>query len=70
MLVTTAYLEGLNSEQRRAVAYGVTELDCTFGGPLLVIAGAGSGNTLAPGCALIVNGDPLNQRKTTVRITQ
>jgi ATP-dependent DNA helicase UvrD/PcrA len=57
-----AYLEGLNSEQRRAVEHGVTELDCTSSGPLLVIAGAGSGktNTLAHRVAhLIVNGaDP------------
>jgi DNA helicase-2/ATP-dependent DNA helicase PcrA len=62
MPVTTAYLEDLNSEQRRAVEHGVTELDCTSGGPLLVIAGAGSGktNTLAHRVAhLIVNGaDP------------
>jgi DNA helicase-2/ATP-dependent DNA helicase PcrA len=62
MSVATAYLEGLNSEQRRAVEHGVTELDCTSGGPLLVIAGAGSGktNTLAHRVAhLIVNGaDP------------
>jgi hypothetical protein len=53
------YLEDLNSEQRRAVEHGVTELDCASGGPLLVIAGAGSGktNTLAHRVAhLIVNG--------------
>src|SRR5712664_2519992 len=59
MPVTTAYLEDLNSEQRRAVEHGVTELDCNSGGPLLVIAGAGSGktNTLAHRVAhLIVNG--------------
>src|SRR5271169_1331458 len=62
MPVTTAYLEDLNSEQRRAVEHGVTELNCASGGPLLVIAGAGSGktNTLAHRVAhLIVNGaDP------------
>jgi hypothetical protein len=62
MQVTTAYLDTLNSEQRRAVEHGVTALDCTSGGPLLVIAGAGSGktNTLAHRVAhLIVNGaDP------------
>src|SRR6202035_2907259 len=62
MPVTTAYLENLNSEQRRAVEHGVSELDCMSGGPLLVIAGAGSGktNTLAHRVAhLIVNGaDP------------
>jgi len=61
MPVTTAYLEDLNLEQRRAVEHGVTELDCTAG-PLLLIAGAGSGktNTLAHRVAhLIVNGaDP------------
>jgi hypothetical protein len=49
MSVPSVYLDGLNSEQRRAVGHGVTETDCTSGGPLLVIAGAGSGktNTLA-----------------------
>jgi len=57
-----AYLEGLNSEQRHAVEHGVAELEGSFGGPLLVIAGAGSGktNTLAHRVAhLIVRGaDP------------
>ena len=42
---TTAYLDTLNSEQRRAVEHGVTELGYNTGGPLLVIAGAGSGKT-------------------------
>ena len=54
VLDTPAYLEKLNPEQRRAVEH--------HGGPLLVIAGAGSGktNTLAHRVAhLIVNGaDP------------
>src|ERR1700694_2974317 len=62
MPVTTTYLDTLNSEQRRAVEHGVTELDYGSGGPLLVIAGAGSGktNTLAHRVAhLIVKGaDP------------
>src|ERR1700752_2378646 len=57
-----AYLEKLNAEQQRAVQYGVREKDALPGGPLLVIAGAGSGktNTLAHRVAhLIVNGaDP------------
>jgi DNA helicase-2/ATP-dependent DNA helicase PcrA len=55
------YLETLNPEQRRAVEHGVGP-DGTVGGPLLVIAGAGSGktNTLAHRVAhLIVSGaDP------------
>src|SRR5436309_890962 len=58
MPATSAYLDGLNSEQRRAVEHGVTESDCTSSRPLLVIAGAGSGktNTLAHRVAhLIVN---------------
>src|SRR5258708_17136418 len=44
-----AYLEKLNSEQRRAVEHGVGENACAPTVPLLVIAGAGSGktNTLA-----------------------
>ena len=59
---TTAYLDTLNSEQRRAVEHGVADLDGRSGGPLLVIADAGSGktNTLAHRVVhLIVNGaDP------------
>ncbi|MEK1890128.1 MAG: ATP-dependent helicase [Phyllobacterium sp.] len=57
-----AYLEKLNPEQRLAVEYGTDLLPLTIGGPLLVIAGAGSGktNTLAHRVAhLIVKGaDP------------
>ncbi|SDP59198.1 DNA helicase-2 / ATP-dependent DNA helicase PcrA [Phyllobacterium sp. YR620] len=57
-----AYLEKLNPEQRLAVEYGTHLLPSTIGGPLLVIAGAGSGktNTLAHRVAhLIVKGtDP------------
>ena len=56
----TAYLDKLNPDQRRAVEHGVGVGAVT--GPLLVIAGAGSGktNTLAHRVAhLIVNGaDP------------
>jgi hypothetical protein len=56
----TGYLDSLNVEQRRAVEYGTGE--GAFPGPLLVIAGAGTGktNTLAHRVAhLIVNGaDP------------
>lgn len=55
------YLDTLNPEQRHAVEHGVGP-NGTIGGPLLVIAGAGSGktNTLAHRVAhLIVNGaDP------------
>jgi DNA helicase-2/ATP-dependent DNA helicase PcrA len=55
---TAAYLENLNPEQRRAVEHGAVGPG-PFA-PLLVIAGAGSGNTLAHRVAhLIVNGaDP------------
>jgi DNA helicase-2/ATP-dependent DNA helicase PcrA len=57
-----AYLEKLNDRQREAVEYGVGEGTVAVGGPLLVIAGAGSGktNTLAHRVAhLIVKGaDP------------
>jgi ATP-dependent DNA helicase UvrD/PcrA len=56
------YLESLNPEQRRAVEHGVGARGANIAGPLLVIAGAGSGktNTLAHRVAhLIVNGaDP------------
>jgi superfamily I DNA/RNA helicase len=56
----TSYLEKLNPQQRRAVEYGGSAL--AEAGPLLIIAGAGSGktNTLAHRVAhLIVNGtDP------------
>src|SRR5438876_551705 len=58
--MSAAYLEKLNAEQRRAVEHGVGKGEA--GGPLLVIAGAGSGktNTLAHRVAhLIVQGvDP------------
>ena len=63
MLADTAesYLDGLNSEQRKAVEHGVGS-GGTIGPPLLVIAGAGSGktNTLAHRVAhLIIRGaDP------------
>src|SRR6201982_4232158 len=55
----SVHLDKLNPEQRKAVQYGIGD---GRGGPLLVIAGAGSGktNTLAHRVAhLIVNGaDP------------
>ena len=60
--MSAAHLEKLNGEQRRAVEHGVGRADGAIGGPLLIIAGAGSGktNTLAHRVAhLIVNGaDP------------
>src|SRR5262249_21743683 len=56
------YLDSLNDEQRCAVVHGVAGKGANVAGPLLVIAGAGSGktNTPAPRRAhLIVNGaDP------------
>ncbi|TCN31239.1 ATP-dependent helicase [Sinorhizobium americanum] len=59
--MSVAYLEKLNERQRSAVSHGVGP-DAHIGGPLLIIAGAGSGktNTLAHRVAhLIVNGaDP------------
>ena len=64
MLAEIDYLNRLNPEQRRAVEHGVTTGPDSghIGGPLLVIAGAGSGktNTLAHRVAhLIVKGaDP------------
>ena len=57
-----AYLDKLNPEQRAAVEHGLADDACATAGPLLVIAGAGSGktNTLAHRVAhLIVSGaDP------------
>jgi hypothetical protein len=38
MPVTTAYLDTLNSEQRRAVEHGLSQEDCATAGPPLVIA--------------------------------
>ncbi|MEP9368203.1 ATP-dependent helicase [Xanthobacter sp. VNH20] len=62
MAATAAYLDALNSEQRRAAEHGVWNGRCSSPSPLLIIAGAGSGktNTLAHRVAhLIVNGaDP------------
>ena len=64
--MTVACLEKLNPEQRRAVERGIAIPDGTVGGPLLIIAGAGSGktNTLAHRVGhLIVNGaDPRRKR--------
>ncbi len=61
-MTATAYLEKLNDRQRLAVEHGVGPAGSGAGGPLLIIAGAGSGktNTLAHRVAhLIVNGaDP------------
>jgi DNA helicase-2/ATP-dependent DNA helicase PcrA len=58
----TDYLDLLNPEQRRAVAYGVDGSGANISGPLLIIAGAGTGktSTLAHRVAhLIVHGaDP------------
>src|ERR1700676_2758556 len=58
--MSNAYLDRLNPEQRRAVEYGGPEF--LQAGPLLIIAGAGSGktNTLAHRVAhLLVKGiDP------------
>jgi DNA helicase II / ATP-dependent DNA helicase PcrA len=58
----SSYLQALNPEQRAAVEHGVVANGANIAGPLLVIAGAGSGktNTLAHRVAhLIVNGaDP------------
>ncbi len=50
------YLKTLNPEQLDAVTYGVTA-DSIIGGPLLIIAGAGSGktNTLAYRVAHLIN---------------
>ncbi|WP_367353768.1 ATP-dependent helicase [Agrobacterium pusense] len=60
--MAVAYLEKLNEQQRKAVEHGVGLANEHVAGPLLIIAGAGSGktNTLAHRVAhLIVNGaDP------------
>lgn len=60
--MAVTYLEKLNDRQREAVEHGIGLPDGRIGGPLLIIAGAGSGktNTLAHRVAhLIVNGaDP------------
>jgi DNA helicase-2/ATP-dependent DNA helicase PcrA len=60
--MTAAYLDKLNDRQREAVEHGIGLADGAVGGPVLIIAGAGSGktNTLAHRVAhLIVDGaDP------------
>ncbi len=60
--MSASYLDGLNPEQRRAVEHGVTGTGANIAGPLLVIAGAGSGKTRTlthRAAHLIVNGtDP------------
>jgi DNA helicase-2/ATP-dependent DNA helicase PcrA len=40
-----SYLKGLNNRQRRAVMHGIGNSPATNAGPILVIAGAGSGKT-------------------------
>src|SRR5215468_5337383 len=61
-LSVARYLDGLNAEQRCAVEHGVAGPGPNIAGPLLIIAGAGSGktNTLAHRVAhLMVHGaDP------------
>ena len=56
------YLDHLNAEQRRAAEHGISPGDTSRSGPLLIIAGAGSGKTMtlaARVAHLIVNGaDP------------
>ena len=57
--MTADYLEKLNSNQRAAAEYRIEQNGNGIGGPLLVIAGAGSGKTqtIAHRIAhLIVNG--------------
>src|ERR1041385_8902500 len=60
--MSIAYLDALNTEQRRAVEHGIGGAEAAPGSALLVIAGAGSGktNTLAHRVAhLIIKGaDP------------
>lgn len=60
--MSVAHLEKLNGAQRKAVEFGIGLPEGQIGGPLLIIAGAGSGktNTLAHRVAhLILNGaDP------------
>lgn len=62
MTASAVYLDELNTEQRRAVEHGILPRGAGSDGPLLVIAGAGSGKTktLASRVAhLIANGtDP------------
>jgi len=62
MITSTRHLDHLNPAQRQAVEYGVVARGSNIAGPLLVIAGAGSGktNTVAHRVAhLIVHGaDP------------
>jgi DNA helicase-2/ATP-dependent DNA helicase PcrA len=54
--MSAAYLEKLNDRQRQAVVHGVGLPQGQVGGPLLIIAGAGSGktNTLAHRVAYLV----------------
>ena len=56
------YLDTLNEAQRQAATHGIRPGDASGCGPLLVIAGAGSGKTTtlaSPVAHLVVNGaDP------------
>jgi hypothetical protein len=61
--MSAAHLEKLNNRQRAAVEHGVGLAEENVGGPLLIIAGAGSGktNTLAHRVAHLIvnNADPV-----------
>jgi hypothetical protein len=46
-LYMNKHLASLNPQQRRAVEYGIYRGNAKEVGPLLVIAGAGSGKTMA-----------------------
>lgn len=46
MAAAESYLDGLNDAQRQAATYGVTRDGGVQSGPLLVIAGAGTGKTM------------------------
>jgi hypothetical protein len=57
-----AYLEKLNSAQRRAVEHGVRENACAPAVPLLVIAGAGSGKKAIEPTLHITGADRIDWR--------
>jgi DNA helicase II / ATP-dependent DNA helicase PcrA len=69
----TAYLRGLNFAQRAAVEYGVSEVaGATICGPLVVIAGAGTGktNTLAHRVAHLILTGTLPERILLLTFTR
>ena len=68
----TDHLRGLNPQQREAVQYGIRPGKTNDVGPLLVIAGAGSGKTqtLAHRTAHLLSTEPTRAASSSSRLRE